>query len=430
MIFQNNKTLKNTPYFENTAADLSTASSLLFFKMKGEFSETLSALLNLEDSKMEAITFDEFPLAALQFSYDRNFAHVTLSCKEAGAAAKNVSGSVSELFSFELDNAVMGRPQLFPAHNGSGANVTVQDIANRLYLISESGKTLWTKNLDVPILGKIETVEISGNPHLAFVTKDAFYILDRNGKAAKGFPIKFKDEVTQPLSVFDYDNNHNYRFVVVQQKEVLMYDKAGKSVKGFGFDRAKSRIVQAPVHLRMGNKDYIVIAEESGKLHILSRVGKSRIDVSKKFNFSETPITEEDNTFVVITKEKTKERISQNGKITTQKLDVGSHYWFTVNGTTKATLDDNLLRIDGKLVELPLGVYTSPQIFNIHRNNYITLTETQEKKVYVFNEDGTLLNGFPVYGSTAASIGSPGAKRGIQLVTQGDEKSVILYLSD
>src|SRR5690606_16302335 len=211
----------------------------------------------------------------------------------------------------------------------------------------------------------------------------------------KGFPIKFKDAVTQPLSVFDYDNNHNYRFVIVQGKDVLMYDKTGKTVKGFGFDKAKSDIAQSPKHIRMGNKDYIIIAEESGNLNILSRVGKSRVSVSKKFNFSEIPIAEEDNTFVVITKENTKERISQDGKISSQKLDVGSNYWFTILGNTKVTLDDNKLRINGKLAELPLGLYTKPQLFNINRNSYTTITETQEKKVYVFDKDGSLLNGFP-----------------------------------
>ena len=46
------------------------------------------------------------------------------------------------------------------------------------------------------------------------------------------------------------------------------------------------------------------------------------------FNFSEIPVAEEDNTFVVITRENTKERISQDGKVSSQKLDVGSNYWF------------------------------------------------------------------------------------------------------
>jgi hypothetical protein len=428
--FQINNTLKNTSYFKNTATDLSTASSLLIFKLQGDFSESISEFFNAKSGEaIENISFEEFPLVALQFSFDRNFAHVTLSCKEAGGTSKSVSGTVSEKFNLKLDNAVLGNPQIFDNQN-NGSNVVVQDVANKLYFISESGKILWTKNLGAPILGTIESVNISGNRHLAFATKDGFYLFDRNGKEAKGFPIKFKDNVTQPLSVFDYDNNFNYRFVIVQGKDMLMYDKTGKTVKGFGFNKAKSNIVQSPVHIRMGNKDYIVIAEESGKLNILSRVGKSRISVSKNFNFSEIPIAEEDNTFVVITKENTKERISQDGKISSQKLDVSSNYWFAINGNVKVTLDDNLLRINGKLTELPLGLYSKPQLFTINRNSYITITETQEKKVYVFDKNGDLLNGFPIYGTSAAGLGEGNGKNAKNIVVKGDVDRVILYSSN
>ena len=428
--FQNNNTLKNTSYFENTATDLSTASSLLIFKMKGEFSEAISGFFNSKSkAEIKNISFEEFPLAVLQFSYDRNFAHITLSCKEMGATSKSISGTVTEKFSLKLESAALGDPQLIEGQNGNG-NIVVQDINNKLYFISESGKILWTKNLGTAILGKIKEVEISGSKHIAFATKDALNILDRNGKNAKGFPIKFKDNVTQPLSVFDYDSNRNYRFAIVQGKEMFLYDKNGKNVKGFGFNKTKSNIVQSPVHIRMGNKDYIVVAEENGKLNILSRVGKSRISVSKNFNFSEVPIVEEDNTFVVITKENTKERISQDGKISSQKLDVGSNYWFTILGNTKLTLDDNNLRINGKLFELPLGLYTRPQLFNVNRNSYATITETQEKKVYVFDKDASLLTGFPVYGTSAATIGEGNGKTAINIVVKGDADNILLYSSN
>lgn len=421
--YQNNNTLKNTSYFENTIVDLSTASSLLVLKLQGDLSESLSLFFE-NDNTFKKISFEKFPLAALQFSYDRNFAHVTLSCKEVGGNVKKSSEKVSEKFNVKLENTILNAPKLVKTKNGE-SKIVVQDITNKLYFISESGKILWSKNLDSAILGEVEEVSISGNKHIAFTTKSAFYLLDRNGKDSKSFPIKFKDEVTQPLSVFDYDNNGNYRFVVIQDKEVLMYDKNTKLVTGFGFKKAKSSIVQSPIHIRMGSKDYIVIAEENGSLNILSRVGKSRVSVSKKFNFSSIPIAEEDNTFVVITKENTKERITPDGKVSSLKLDVGANYWFTISGNTKATLDDNLLRINGKLAELPLGIYTQPQLYKINRNYYTTITETQEKKVYVFDENGKLQNGFPVYGTSEASLSQ--GKRTTNLVVKGGADSVIMY---
>ena len=69
--------------------------------------------------------------------------------------------------------------------------------------------------------------------------KIIFYILDRTGRAVAPFPIKFRDEITQGISVFDYDNNRKYRFVITQGKEPLMLDSKGKKVKGFRFKKNK-----------------------------------------------------------------------------------------------------------------------------------------------------------------------------------------------
>jgi len=426
--FLNSSTLKNTPYFEQTSSDISSSSSLLILKMQGEFSEALSGFFNQNAKKgFKDIDLKNFPLVALQFSFDRNFSHVSLSCREFGGEVKNISKRVSEKFSLDIKANILGNPQIF--ENGNGSNVVVQDVSNKLHFISENGKVLWTKELGAPILGKIEQVDLfgNGNKQMAFATKNTVYILDRNGKDVKSFPLKFKDEITQPLSIFDYDNNNKYRFVIVQNKDLLLYDKNGKVVKGFGFNKTKSEIVQPPSHIRMGNKDYIIVAEENGKLNILSRVGKSRVSVSKTFDFSDIPVTEEDNTFIVITKGNTKERISEKGTVSSLKLDVGSNYWFSTLGTLKITLDDNLLRINGKLVDLPIGLYSRPELFSINRKIYIGITETQEKKVYLYNKDGNLMDGFPVYGSSAPSMGNDGPQNGSSLVVKGDENSIILY---
>ena len=428
--YKNNSTLINTPYFEDTASRLSSASSLLFIKMQGNFSSSVSSFFNQKiSSEFEKLSFDKFPLGVLQFSFDRNFAHTTFICKEANSTTLASTGTVSEILKLKLDNAVMGNPQFFTNHRSGGSNIVAQDINNTLYFISESGKTLWTKKLNSPVLGSINEIDIYGNgrKQLAFTTNNTFYILDRNGKNVSAFPKKFKDEITQPLSVFDYDSKHNYRFVITQGKTVLMLDKHGKTVKGFGFKKAKSNIVLSPKHIRMGNKDYILIAEENGKLNILSRVGRSRISVAKNFQFSKIPLAKEGNTFVVITKEHTKERISVRGKVSSQKLDVAGNYWFAISGRAKTTLDDNLLRINGKLAELPLGLYSRPQLFKVARKTYISITETQENKVYVFNENGKLLSGFPVYGSTLASLGKGNSKGQVLLAVKGETDTILIY---
>ncbi|MEM7085536.1 MAG: hypothetical protein AAF489_05095 [Bacteroidota bacterium] len=424
--YTNGTTLAKTPYYENSVTQLSQSSSFLVYNLQGAIDPWLAPFLGAQSSQVS-----KFPLAALQLSYDRDFAHINLVCKEASRQQQR-TGLITQVFSKQLDAMILGEPQFFSNHRTRGKDVVVQDIQNKLYLISASGAVLWKKQLDGPVLGQVQEVDIlrNGKKQLALATPNTFYILDRNGKSVAPFPKKYRDKITQPLAVFDYDNKRKYRFVITQGKDVHMYDRDGKTVSGFTFKKAGSDIVLPPQHIRMGNKDYLLIAEESGKLNILSRVGKDRVKTNKTFVFSETPILREGQSFVVIDKENTRHSISQGGKVTSKKLNVSEQYWYAIRGGTKITLDDNLLRVNGKLVELPFGVYGQPKLCVSNRKTYVTVTDVQEKKVYVLDKSGNILNGFPVYGSGQASMGDAKNNDKNALVVKGNDNEVIVYSLD
>ena len=424
--FLSNNSLSKTNYYKEALSQLSDESSLLIMRMNGHYSEAIS---NLFKTEISDISFKKYPLAVLQFSYDRNFAHVNLVCKEAVSSTQQIkTGKVSQIASIKLENELLSEPVFFSNHRTGGKDIVVQDVTNKLYFISASGKTLWTKKLKSPILGEIKEVDIlrNGKKQLAFTTQNNFFILDRTGKVVAPFPIKFNDEITQPLSVFDYENNRKYRFIITQGKEILMLNSKGKTVKGFKFKKTKSDIVFAPQHFRISGKDYIVIAEENGKLNILNRVGKPRVKISKTFDYSKTPPTIEAKKIVIISKDNTKNSAGVDGKISSKKLNVTS-YQFTVRGKTKVTLDDNLMRINGVLVELPFGIYTAPKINMVNRKIYISITETQENKVYVFNSTGMLLPGFPVFGTSSINMGDVNKNKKTNFAVKGGNKEVLLY---
>ncbi|MEZ4858303.1 MAG: hypothetical protein R2781_05790 [Flavobacteriaceae bacterium] len=421
--YQNHSVLSNAVYFENSSTQLAQASSLMHYTLDGKIDGLFAELLGAKTASLK-----NFPLATLQLIYDRDFAHLNLVCKEINHQKQN-SGLVNQVFSIELEREVLGTPKFFTNHNTSGKDIVVQDISNVLYFISTNGKILWKKQLDGAILGTINEVDLlrNGKKQLTFTTAKTWYVLDRNGDAVSPFPKKFKETITQPLSVFDYDNNRKYRFVITQGKNILMYDSQGNTVNGFTFKNTSSTIVLPPQHIRMGNKDYIVIAEQNGKLSILTRVGKERIKVNKTFNFSAMPIEKEGTSFVVISKDNNKSTITQEGKIHSESLQVSKNYWFTILGSTKVTLDDHLLRINGQLVELPLGVYSKPQVFLMNKEVYIAVTEINENKVFLYHKSGKLLSNFPVFGSSEIDLGDANKNKKINLVVKGQPKELILY---
>ena len=77
--------------------------------------------------------------------------------------------------------------------------------------------------------------------------------------------------------------------MLIQGKNVLMYDQLGKIVSGFKYKSAKNNISTQPKHFRIGRKDYIVFAD-GNTMEILDRVGKRRVDVKETIDFSENEI--------------------------------------------------------------------------------------------------------------------------------------------
>ncbi|MDC7997547.1 hypothetical protein [Gilvibacter sediminis] len=343
--------------------------------------------------------------------------------------AKQTTTGIQELRSITLESSPLADPQWFTNHRTKGKDIVYQDVENTLHLLAYNGKSLWTRKLGEPILGRIQEVDLlrNGKKQLAFATSSRLYIIDRNGDDVGPFPIKFKDEVTQPLAIFDYDNNRKYRFVIVQDKDILMYDAKAKIVKGFTFTEAPTALAMPPQHLRIGNKDYLTFPLTDGRLLIKSRVGKDRVKVNSTFAFGSSPIFEEGGNFVFISGDETKVSIDTRGGISRKELGVEQGFSLVISGKTKVSLDENLLRINGRLYELPFGVYSAPGIFQVGRKRYISLTDLQEKSVYVFDTNGDLLPNFPVFGTTSAVIGDANRNRRPNLLTQSDKNTLTIY---
>lgn len=420
--YQNNAVLGNSEKYKNLMKELSDESSLLIYVN----SDGLNKLTNTVFTDDIKLNISDYKSSAIQFVYDSDFAHINAAFTTY--KSKRSRNSVTEEFDIKLDNDLIISPQLVRNHRTNQMDILTQDINNNLYLISNSGKVFWKKQLDGKIMGKVHQIDTykNGRLQLVFNTSKRLYVLDRNGKDVNAFPLKFNDDITQPVSVFDYDKKKNYRLMITQGRSVLMYDKNGKIVSGFKYRKANNMISTQPKHFRIGRKDYIVFAD-GNRIEILDRVGKTRINVSDNISFSNNEIYLYQNKFTTSSTNGELIQINSKGNKTTKNLQVNSDHKITTTSKTLVVLNDNKLTIKSNSIDLDFGVYSSPRIFYINDKIYVSVTDLQSKKGYLFDSQAKPIANFPVFANSELVLGNIDKDNALEVVTKGDNNAIIVY---
>ncbi|XCF07051.1 ribonuclease HII [Tamlana crocina] len=420
--YQNETTLSQREYFNAITEKLSSAASYL---QVGDASALKSIFRkNLKEDSDFNLNSDN--ISAVQFIFDKHFAHVNgIISKNKARAAEH---SVSEELNIKLDNDILNRPQFVKNHISGQKEIVVQDVNNNLYLISNTGKILWKKQLQGSVLGNIEQIDIykNGRLQLIFATPNRVYVLDRNGKEVGPFPLKFNDKITQPLSVFDYDKRKNYRLLVTQGKNVLMYNVKGNIVKGFTFKSANGTIISQPQHFRIGSKDHITLKTKD-KLYILDRTGKTRVSPKNQANYSNQPLFLYNNKFTTTTENGKLFSVDTKGNASSTDLKLSGNHFLQTTSKTLVTQSDNKLSIKSRTTELDFGNYSPPSIFYIYDKIYVSTTDLQSHKVYLFDSQSESIPNFPVYGNSAIELDNIDKDRNLEFVTKGESNSVLLY---
>ena len=184
----------------------------------------------------------------------------------------------SSIWETQLDTLCTQAPQLVINHKTGEKEILIQDESNTIYQINKLGKINWKKQLNEKIIGKIHQIDFYKNEKLQYLfnSENYLHLIDRNGNYLKGFPIKLADKATNAISVFDYENEKEYRVILsLENKKVYNYDLQDSSlVEGFVFPTL-AQITKIPIqHVRIKEKDYLVAIDQSGKIYLTNRKGE------------------------------------------------------------------------------------------------------------------------------------------------------------
>ncbi|MFD2562695.1 ribonuclease HII [Aquimarina rubra] len=424
----NKTTLEEQTFYTNAMEKLSDQSSILMVGSIKKLKDYIAS--NVEESynkEWEEANTNGYQIAALQITKESNFAHIHGVFQKT--ISKGTATSVTQTASTTLENKILNRPILVQNHRTKGMDIAIQDVDNNLYLISEKGSIFWKKQINGAIMGDIQQIDIykNGRYQLLFNTESTLYLVDRDGNDVTSYPKKFEKTITQPLSLFDYDKNKRYRILITQGNEITMLDAEGKIVTGFGFKETETNLIMPPHHIRIGSKDYILISEENGKLNILDRLGRTRVDVKQNVSFSTNQWQQYQNKFTSLTKDGKIIQVQSDGTVSLMDKELNTGSSLVATNKTLVTFSENKLSIKEKTLELDFGVYTKPQIFYINNKIYVAITDIQAKKVYLYDSNAELFPNFPVYGNSVISLGNIDKDPNLEFTVQGEENSVLIY---
>ncbi len=281
--------IKNTDWFKKAKTKLSAKSNLAYFANVRKMLPYYTYVTKGDWKKYLATHEEElavFSTLAVQWSNEGEMLYSNLFLSTEEIKQENLPHQVWQT---KLEAKVSMKPVPVINHITKEQEIFVQDDQQTIYLLNNSGRILWKLKVDGQINSEVYQVDAFKNGKLQYLfsTPDKLYLVDRNGKYVDRFPLAFEAKCERGIALFDYDQNRNYRiFAPLLNQQVSLYDIKGNLIPDWKGVKTDKEIVSRVYHFRVGNKDYIVLADRY-RLYILDRKGKERVRVSDVFDLGE-----------------------------------------------------------------------------------------------------------------------------------------------
>jgi hypothetical protein len=305
--------------------------------------------------------------------------------------------------------------------------IILSDSKNNVYMLNNVGRIVWQINVESPVLSDIHVIDFNknGEYQLVFNTKEKLLVVDKKGNNIENFPVRFKCNATNGVSVFDYEKTRNYRFfVATEDRQIIAYDSDGKILEGWQPYKTDHIVYQPIQHFSIEGKDYIVATDQM-KDYIFDRKGNIRVQTDIVYQHSKN------NTLYLEKRTKSHEprlvTTDSNGNIhrtyfngsheTVEFNDLDdSHYFLAANADGDDESEYLFVQGNHIIVQKNIGrslfnqkidceITGCPCVYNFSPDNKkIGVCCSSSNKIFLFNTNGTLYKGFPLDGCSEFSI--------------------------
>jgi hypothetical protein len=320
-----------------------------------------------------------------------------------------------------LNTVIHKGPFLVNNHLDGSKEIILQDKLNNLYLINIEGEILWKQQISGPIMSDIFQVDIFKNNRYQYLfnTRNFLHLIDRNGQYVSGYPVRLKTPVTTGLALFDYDNNKNYRIIIPNENRTIYnLTITGRAVEGWNAFKTNDTISYTAQHIKLEGKDFLFFKDNKGQLYVTDRRGNKRLSIPKNIVISKNSAIYSGNdgikSFIITTgetgeiikvyldgtvKKTTIKHFSENHQFLFGNFinDEDKEYIFVDSGILAVFNDDGVELFTKNFDEnsnLMLG-----NILISDDTYYIQVTDIENEKIYLINNNGEVKDSFPLSGN-------------------------------
>ena len=334
----------------------------------------------------------------------------------------------------------------------------VQDLKFNLYCLDlQNGALLWSKALGDKIVSAIQGVDFYGNGTKSYTFSSAsrIYTLDEKGRDVEGFPLKLPAVATNATTVVDFDHNMKFSyFVACDNDKIYGFGPLGKPLDGWNALSAvvlteaetstKSAIKQPILHFQHKGKDYLTVLSETGLLSVFGRDGNPRFppiqldeippEVTSSGGAFKSPLQVDVNApSPRIYCANTMGKIfacDLQGKVLEQQF--GSPGSVAALGQLTGDERFELALLNGQNLTVrtwdkslfKTQFSEKQQLVFFTQNNHIGTVDRQGRRVWMLNNQGNVLPGFPLGGNTTFELGR---LNGVDMLVVGNGNSVWAY---
>ncbi|HMQ49319.1 MAG TPA: hypothetical protein PKA00_17735 [Saprospiraceae bacterium] len=355
--------------------------------------------------------------------FPKTFWSIRVNQSFEGVLVKPEKADVLQLvWSSQLSGTPMHPPQIVHWKSAEKA-LLIQQSNGDLSLYSLDGRVAWRSPVDEPIIGTIQNLSVNGRFQYAFNTSKYLYLVDESGRNSPPFPIALPDTACNPVLSVDLDHNERYyHFVAGKKKSLYAFAPSGDLLRGWSPLASIDSTLSTPMrHFQYNNMDFLLALSDAGTLYAFKRDGTPRFDsIPTNRSFRSPLYFQNENNW---------QRIAwgdQHG-LTHIVNTAGASFRLSLVQTPAAPClfaFENILGDDRKdyislcgntlVVNYYEGQsfqkaweqkldFTADQLL-LFPNAWIGLSDSQNRKIYLMDKNGQLLNGFPVAGDKAFDL--------------------------